>query len=56
MAEQRRRLGGHIDDLGTSKGATMTDRETTMVLGCTGKTERRLGERLSARGPPVRVG
>lgn len=34
----------------------MTASETTMVLGGTGKTGRRIVERLSARGLPVRVG
>jgi uncharacterized protein YbjT (DUF2867 family) len=44
----------------TTKGATMTgntqDRKPTLVLGGTGKTGRRVVERLRARGLPVRVG
>jgi uncharacterized protein YbjT (DUF2867 family) len=30
--------------------------KTTLVLGGTGKTGRRVVERLAARGPPTRVG
>ena len=29
---------------------------TTLVIGGTGKTERRVAERLIARGVPVRIG
>src|SRR5215216_793245 len=35
---------------------TPTDRPTILVLGATGKTGRRIVERLQARGLPVRVG
>ena len=34
----------------------MTDKGTTLVLGGTGKTGRRVAERLTARGLPVRIG
>ena len=32
------------------------DQNTTLVLGGTGKTGRRIAERLMARGIPVRIG
>lgn len=32
------------------------EKQTTLVLGGTCKTERRVGERLTARGLPVRIG
>ena len=37
-------------------GAREADKGTTLVLGATGKTGRRVVERLEARGLPVRVG
>ncbi len=33
-----------------------TDTTTTLVIGGTGKTGRRVAERLAARGLPVRIG
>src|SRR5258706_5731206 len=41
----------------TNSGGTMTENtRPTLVLGGTGKTGRRVVERLTARGLPVRVG
>lgn len=34
----------------------MTDTKPILILGGTGKTGRRLAERLTARGIPVRIG
>ena len=49
-----------VDDTQSITGATMTGetmlRPTTLVLGGTGKTGRRVADRLMARGVPTRIG
>jgi uncharacterized protein YbjT (DUF2867 family) len=46
-----------LTDQPTPKGSTMTDVDKpTLVLGATGKTGRRVLERLTARGVPTRAG
>ena len=40
----------------SSKGAVMSEQQPILVLGATGKTGRRVAERLTARGIPVRPG
>jgi len=39
-----------------TENTQQTETTTTLVLGGTGKTGRRVAERLTARGLPVRVG
>src|SRR5215211_5652067 len=48
-----------MDEMQSSTGGAMTEdsaRKPTLVLGGTGKTGRRVVQRLQARGIPVRVG
>jgi uncharacterized protein YbjT (DUF2867 family) len=40
----------------STNGGTMTEARSTLVLGATGRTGRRVLERLTARGVPVRAG
>src|SRR5918993_4871896 len=58
-SEETRSVGNGIAAgvIGTRTGAGVTrDQQPTLVLGGTGKTGRRVAERLSARGVPVRIG
>jgi uncharacterized protein YbjT (DUF2867 family) len=45
-----------MDDMQSTSGGTMTQTRTILVLGATGRTGRRVLERLTARGVPVRAG
>ncbi|MCQ6557247.1 hypothetical protein [Paenibacillus mendelii] len=40
----------------TSMEAAFEDKKPTLILGGTGKTGRRVAERLTAHGLPIRIG
>ena len=50
------RLRRRAEETERTEGAAMNTHKPTLVLGGTGKTGRRVAERLTARGVPVRIG